>query len=80
MATPMPSGHPAGCPCWWCVEDRTGDDDGLGDFRSRTVDPTTCPHPDDERMPLSADDWMCEHCGAIVPEPADVMRAPRSKK
>lgn len=64
-------GHEAACACWRCEEAR-GVDDGLGPFRARSADPLTCPHPDDDKGPVSGDGWLCGHCGADVEGPAGV--------
>ena len=64
--------HDAACACWRCQEAR-GVDDGLAPFRARQADPLTCAHPDDDRMPISGDGWLCGHCGAEVEAPSDVV-------
>lgn len=41
----------------------------------RNVASTMCDHPDDERVPLSGDEWICVLCQEYVPAPAP-LKAP----
>ena len=46
--------------------------DGLAEFRAEATpeERAACPHPPDDRVPLSGDGWMCGICGNDCDAPA----------
>jgi len=63
--------EPRALPCpvhlWERIVAACGPDpnDGLADFRAEATpeERAACPHPPDDRVPLSGDGWLCGICG-----------------